>query len=241
MMVTCGNFFFRFRDFLFPLVFVILAVAFRPAYPMDVREYDRVTDALGLAMAISGQALRAAVIGYAYVKRGGKNKHVYADTLVTEGFFNHSRNPLYVGNLLILAGLIVIHGSPWVIGIGGAFYLFAYLAITAAEEDFLGKKFGAQYEDYCKRVPRFIPRFAGLGKSIEGMNFDWQRLIRKEYGSTFVWIVCALALYWWEQYVHYGLKFTKHRIITVAVILAPLAVAYVAARILKKTGRLGKD
>ena len=47
--------------------------------------------------------------------------------------------------------------------------------------------------------------------------------------------------YWWEQYVHFGLKFTKHRIITVAAVLAPLTVAYIAARILKKTGRLGKD
>jgi protein-S-isoprenylcysteine O-methyltransferase Ste14 len=241
MMVRCGNFLFRFRDLLFPLVFVAMAILLPPAFPRGNPWLDLAVDAAGMALAIAGQTLRAAVIGYAYVKRGGKDRRVYADTLVTEGFFNHSRNPLYAGNLLVLAGLIVIHGSPWFVAIGGAFYLFAYLAITAAEEDFLAKKFTEQYAEYCRRVPRFIPRLAGLRKSLDGMSFGWQRLIRKEYGSAFVWITCALGLLVWESSAHYGLAASRNRLILVAILFIPVFAAYLTARILKKTRRLGKD
>jgi protein-S-isoprenylcysteine O-methyltransferase Ste14 len=62
-------------------------------------------DALGVVVLAGGLALRSLVVGLAYIKRGGKGKKVYADALVTDGIFAHSRNPLYLGNILILCGL----------------------------------------------------------------------------------------------------------------------------------------
>ena len=240
-MVASGNFFFRYRNFLFPVVFLAFAGALMPGLPGAAGERDVVMDIAGAAIALAGQSLRFAVIGFAYVKRGGKNKRVYADTLVQEGFFAHARNPLYVGNILVLLGLIVIHGSPWFLVFGSAFFLFAYLAITAAEEEFLGKKFGEQYAEYCRRVPRFFLRMAGLRASLQGMSFDWRRVIRKEYGSTFTWVVAALALIVWERYRRGGTDSIAGIEAFVIAGFAVVLTAYVAARILKKTGHLGHD
>ncbi len=86
LLVRCGNWFFRYRDFAFPLVFVVLAVLTRPAFPLGNPYLDYVVDALGLLVALGGQILRAAVIGLAYIRRGGKDKQIYASELVQEGF-----------------------------------------------------------------------------------------------------------------------------------------------------------
>ena len=64
---------------------------------------DRRLDAAGFVVASIGQLLRVAVIGFAYITRGGRNRRIVADSLVQAGIFAHSRNPLYLGNLLIVA------------------------------------------------------------------------------------------------------------------------------------------
>src|SRR4029079_1357064 len=113
------------------------------------------------------------------------DKEVYADRLVQEGFFAHCRNPLYVGNLMVLAGVMIVYNSPWVYLIGASFFLYLSLTIVMAEEDYLGRKFGDEYASYCRRVNRFLPNFRGLSSSVAGMQFDWRRVVRKEYGTIF--------------------------------------------------------
>jgi protein-S-isoprenylcysteine O-methyltransferase Ste14 len=240
-MVTVGNFFFRYRDFLFPAVFVLLALGLPPKLLGGSAGIDWLANGIGLAVAISGQALRVAVIGLAYIKRGGKNKQIYADSLVQDGFFAHSRNPLYLGNILVLAGLIIVHGAPGMVAIGLLFFLFAYTAIVLAEEDYLRKQFGQAYEDYCRRVPRFIPRFQGLGETMRGMTFDWKRVLRKEYGSTFTWVTTALALLGWEIGANLGWEAAKPRVAVLLGLWIPVILAYAAVRFLKKKRRLGTD
>ena len=51
----------------------------------------------------------------------GENKQVYADSMVREGFFAHSRHPLYLGNMLGIFGLLIIHYSSWAYAIGVPF------------------------------------------------------------------------------------------------------------------------
>ena len=193
-LVRYGNFLFKYRDAVFPAVLLALFVFSRPRWPGGDGRLDNLLDAVGVAIALLGQGLRAAVVGYAYIIRGGKNKQVYAEELVTRGFFNHGRNPLYVGNLLILLGLLTIWNAPlaWLVGV--PFFLVGYVAIVAAEEAFLRRKFGAEYDAYCARVPRWGVRLSGLGQSLEGMSFNWSRVIVKEYGSAAYWVAGALAL-----------------------------------------------
>ena len=78
-------------------------------------------------------------IGLAYIIRGGKNKKVYAEDLVTTGIFAHCRNPLYVGNILMLAGVGILSNSLLYVVIMIPFFLFVYQAIVLAEENFLTK------------------------------------------------------------------------------------------------------
>jgi protein-S-isoprenylcysteine O-methyltransferase Ste14 len=234
LLVRCGNFFFRYRNGVFPLVLLALFAGFRPVYPGGSEWLDNRVDLLGIGIALIGQGLRAAVIGYAYIKRGGKNKQVYAEKLVTEGFFRHSRNPLYVGNLLVLLGLFVIHGNPWVFALGVLFFLFAYRAIVAAEEGYLRGKFGDEYDEYCRRVNRWLPQFRGLGQSVQGMRFTWRRVILKEYGSTFSWCTGALLLLAYDTLTYFDYGQRQAYLNMLAAMLVVVTVGWGSVRYLKK-------
>jgi hypothetical protein len=122
------------------------------------------------------------------VPRAGRAGRVHADELVQEGLFAQCRNPLYVGNFLVLLGLFAILNSwaGWVLGVPAT--LFTYLAIVAAEEKFLAGRFGAEYDDYCRRVPRFGLTPMAVGRALKGARFDGLRVLRKEYGQVLIWL-----------------------------------------------------
>jgi len=239
-MIRLGHFFFRFRNIVSPVILITLGAITLPKLLCGDEFLDHLMDAGGIALVLAGQTLRAAVIGFAYIKRGGKNKKIYADTLVQEGIFAHCRHPLYVGNILILMGLLVIHNSPWFYLVGVPFFLLLYLSLVLAEEDFLRRKFGRLYEDYCRRTPRFIPAFRGLGTTLKGMQFNWKKLIRKEYGTAFAWTSIVLVLIIWEDLVNLGFKEEVLEVTILACLWILVAAASVAARILKKRGALGR-
>ncbi|MBI5285992.1 MAG: S-isoprenylcysteine methyltransferase [Deltaproteobacteria bacterium] len=237
-MIRLGNLLFRYRDFIFPAAFLILVFGTRP-HPLFGNKYlDIWMDALGMTIALAGQILRALVIGFAYIRRGGKNKQIYADRLVQEGFFAHCRNPLYLGNFMIVLGLGIVANSVWFYMVGIPFFIAGYTAIIMAEEDFLRRRFGKEYEEYCQRVNRFIPNFKGLQTSLQGMAFNWKRLISKEYGTTFTWMACTLLLMIWERYYDPHYQAQRAEIIGISLLFIPLVFAYATARYLKKTGRL---
>jgi protein-S-isoprenylcysteine O-methyltransferase Ste14 len=237
-MVPYGNFLFRYRNALFPAVLVALFVMFRPVYFLGDERLDFWLDALGLLVALTGQLFRAIAIGYVYILRGGRDHRVYAEDLVTSGFFAHSRNPLYLGNVLILIGLFLIHGNPWVLGLGGLFFLSGYAAIVAAEEHYLAGKFGAAYDAYVRDVPRWLPRLQGLRRSMAGMRFNWKRLLSKEYGSMLMWMGGALLLLAQETLAYHTRHQVEGRLRLLAATFGFLVLGWGAARFLKKTGRL---
>jgi protein-S-isoprenylcysteine O-methyltransferase Ste14 len=195
---------------------------------------------VGLAVALAGQFLRAITIGLAYIVRGGKDRRVYAERLVQEGVFAHCRNPLYVGNFLVILGLGFVSNSLYFMALGIPFFLFAYAAIIAAEENFLRQKFGAQFDEYCQRVGRVAPDFSGFGKTWHDAEFRWRRLIVKEYGSTYAWMAAACALLvkarWME--IH---TFSDPQVQLLGGFFMLLTVTYLAARYLKKSGTLVAD
>lgn len=199
LLLRAGDFFFRWRNAVFPAVLAVLFVAFRPRPFLGEPAADLWLDLAGFLVALAGQAFRVWVIGLAYIKRGGLNKQVYADKLVTDGMFQVCRNPLYVGNALVLAGLLIVHNHPAAYLLGGLFFGFAYVAIVASEEAFLRNKFGAEYAAYCARVNRWLPDFRRLGAAHEGMAFNWRRPLLKDYGSAVGWLAAMVALLAWER------------------------------------------
>jgi protein-S-isoprenylcysteine O-methyltransferase Ste14 len=238
VLVRYGNFLFRYRNAIFPVVLVALVFAFRPQWPRGSERLDNGLDLTGVIVAMVGQLFRVAVIGYAYIVRGGRQGRVYAEGLVTEGFFAHSRNPLYVGNILVLMGLFLIHNNPWVYAIGLPFFLIGYRAIVAAEEAFLGGKFGAAYEAYRTAVPRWFPRLGGLRASLEGMRFNWRRVILREYGSTYAWMAGAIVLMIADTLTHLSYQERSGYINLLLACLVMLSIAYGVARYLKLSRRL---
>lgn len=240
-LVRYGNWLFRTRDAVFPVVLLGLFVATRPVWPGGSERADDALDLAGCGVALLGQGLRAATVGYAYIIRGGKDRKVYAEGLVTRGFFNHVRNPLYVGNVLILLGLLVIWNAPLAYLVGVPFFLVGYVAIVAAEEAFLRRKFGAEYDAYARRVPRWLPRpgaLRGFRASMDGMAFNGRRVVLKEYGSAAYWAAGAFALMLADslRYRAWGDRPAYH--LALAAGVAAVAVLWRYARHLKKSKRL---
>jgi protein-S-isoprenylcysteine O-methyltransferase Ste14 len=79
------------------------------------------------------------------------------EALATTGPYAHTRNPLYLGSLLIGVGF-AIAARNWWIGLGLVVMFFAiYLPVIYGEERFLRDNF-PEFDDYAKRVPRLLPR-----------------------------------------------------------------------------------
>jgi protein-S-isoprenylcysteine O-methyltransferase Ste14 len=77
---------------------------------------------------------------------------------VQVGFYKYSRNPMYLGVLLIITGLALRFGSPLT---GMFMILFAIIVninIRFIEEPKLAERFGVEWVQYCKEVPRWFPR-----------------------------------------------------------------------------------
>ena len=189
--VGYGRWLFKHRNKVFTAVLCGLLLGLPPVTIARNVALDRWWDACGFLIALAGQGLRAAVIGLEYIKRGGINKQIHADKLVTSGMFAHCRNPLYVGNLLIIAGLFVMHNHPLVYLLGGAYFITAYIAIVAAEEAYLHDKFGVEFERYCVAVNRWLPRWRGLSDTLGSMEMNWRRMVQKDYGTAYFWLAGA--------------------------------------------------
>jgi protein-S-isoprenylcysteine O-methyltransferase Ste14 len=240
MMVAIGKFLFRHRNFLFPVVFVLML--FEETFPVirDERP-ERWMLFLGLAMALTGQILRALTVGLAYIKRGGKDKQVYADKLVTDGIFAHCRNPLYLGNLMIVTGVGISSNSLPFLLFGVPFFVFAYMAIIKAEEEYLRARFGAEFNDYCQRVNRLIPNFQGFLARLQTMEFHWKRLVVKEYQTPFLWMSGFLFLVLKDEYLDWGYEASKNRIWCLCGLFGILTLLFLLAWWLKKTKVLRAD
>lgn len=187
-LVDVGQVCFRRRGLLLPVAIVLLLIPSPQLSSQPAR-----LGMLGLLIAILGQVIRSATIGLAYIIRGGKDHRVYAEDLVTQGLYAHCRNPMYVANTFLLTGLALASNSWVFVLVGAPLVLFMHVAIVAAEEDFLRRKFGAQFDAYCALVPRWIPRLGTLASTFRGMRFDWRRVLDKEYAAPFDWLA-AIAL-----------------------------------------------
>ncbi|MEJ7739154.1 MAG: isoprenylcysteine carboxylmethyltransferase family protein [Chitinophagaceae bacterium] len=237
-MIAIGNFFFRYRNMLF---FFLYAALFIPA--PDVFKEDQLGPRyyywpiiLGLAITVMGQLIRGATIGLAYIIRGGREGKVYAEELVTQGIFNHCRNPLYLGNILMLLGVGILSNSLLYLTVFIPLFLLIYHAIVLAEENFLRSKFGSSFELYCRKVNRWIPDFNGLGKTFESMEFRWKRWILKEYNTQYVWLsgIVLILLLSYPQLTDYDANLRNSLL---AILLSMLLLTYILVRYLKKSGK----
>jgi protein-S-isoprenylcysteine O-methyltransferase Ste14 len=78
--------------------------------------------------------------------------------LVVTGLYRYVRNPMYVAVVAAIAGQGLIFGSLHVLEYAAIAWLICHLFVIAYEEPALRSTFGAEYERFCREVPRWLPR-----------------------------------------------------------------------------------
>jgi protein-S-isoprenylcysteine O-methyltransferase Ste14 len=112
--------------------------------------------AAGLILLASGCYLCCAA-RLALGNQWDRHASVSADhELLTRGVYGYSRNPLYLGQLLILFGVFVSYPTP-LIGLAAFMTLVSHYSRVINEETVLGKHFGDGYKAYAESVPRLVP------------------------------------------------------------------------------------
>lgn len=192
--LAVGNLFFRIRNAAFPVLFVLVGVAARPHPYVNDPALDGLLRATGALIALAGEAVRLSTIGFEYIDRGGKGGKVYATRLVHTGVYGLTRNPMYLGNILIASGMSVYSGAPLVCWVAIPLFLFIYQAITVAEEHFLRSKFGEDYAAYCREVPRFWPKLSRVPGAFAGLSYNWRKAVRKDIGTAVGVVLGLIAL-----------------------------------------------
>jgi protein-S-isoprenylcysteine O-methyltransferase Ste14 len=137
---------------------------------------------LGGAIAAFGVWIRAMASGH--VKKN--------EELTTTGLYAFSRNPLYLGSIVIALGFAVASLSVWVAAIIIGLFVAIYVPVIRGEEIFLRSKF-ANYDDYARRVPRLVPSFTT--KRNPGAGFSSKLYMQhREYNAIIGTVAVLLAL-----------------------------------------------
>ena len=177
-----GNWIFHYRNFLFPLFYAALFIPSQTIF-----QDERWALITGLIVIGSGILVRSITIGLVYIIRGGANRQIHAKALVTEGIYSACRNPMYLGNILLIFGFGLFANSLLFLLVFFPVFVLFYAAIINAEEDFLSKKFGQQFTDYKLSSNSLLPRWKNLKTAFKGQTFKWKKVILKEYNSLFLY------------------------------------------------------
>lgn len=143
----------------------------------------------GLLLLGLGEGLR--LWGVAWIGPRSRTRGDDVGGLVAGGPYRWSRNPLYVGNLMMLGGVAALSGRPWCVPAVVLPMLLHYHLIVRWEESNLGRQLGASYLEYCGRVRRWV----GSPAPPVPTDPDWERALRSERGTLVgAFVVAAMVL-----------------------------------------------
>jgi len=133
----------------------------------------------GALLMIPGLFLRALASG-----------HVQKDKqLTTSGPYAYTRNPLYIGSMILAAAFAIAARSWWIVALMALIFTAIYAPIIAAEERYLRRTF-PEYDEYARHVPRMFPRFTPYSTQ-QGAYSSHRFWKHREYQAS---IGCALML-----------------------------------------------
>jgi protein-S-isoprenylcysteine O-methyltransferase Ste14 len=115
---------------------------------------------LGILLIVVGAALYVATAFWGFAIRGrGTPAPIDPPTkLVVEGPYRIVRNPMYWSVAFVIVGEALIFRSLSLAELAAAFFAATTLFVLLYEEPALRRKFGIEYDEYCRRVPRWFPR-----------------------------------------------------------------------------------
>jgi protein-S-isoprenylcysteine O-methyltransferase Ste14 len=138
--------------------------------------------AIGAVIAFAGVIVRAVASGHI-----SKNSE-----LTMSGPYAYTRNPLYLGSIIIAAGFAVAARSWWIVLVLVVFFGAIYIPVIRSEEAFLRSHF-PEFENYSREVPRLLPRFRN--PSATSGSFSRELYLKhREYNAFIGTAVMLLAL-----------------------------------------------
>ena len=141
-----------------------------------------VSIATGAVLAVVGLVIRALASGHVR-----KNQE-----LTTSGPYAYTRNPLYLGSVIMSAGFCLAARSWWIAGLMLVIFLAIYVPVIRQEENYLREHF-PQFPEYARQVPRFIPRFKAIDRS--AVSFSWDLYLQhREYNALLGSVAMMAAL-----------------------------------------------
>lgn len=160
-----------------------------------------------------GQALNTlgwlCFLGYAAIRVwatlfiGGRKN----DVLQVDGSYSICRNPLYLGSTLFALSIAFFLKSLTFSGALLVAFFYYWLFVVPAEEKFLETRFGEVFRDYCRRTPRFWPRFSAFNspKSVsvdmKFLRIEAARLARSAIMPVFLTTLLRLReAAWWPEW-----------------------------------------
>lgn len=118
--------------------------------------------------------------------------------LAVSGPYRYSRNPLYLGNFLLGAGVVVTARSWWVLAFFAAYFGVFYPLIILRERERMRQLFPEEYEEYGKRVPLFFPSLRRRNRATPARFSGALYIQNKEYraltGAAVFWLLLAAKL-----------------------------------------------
>ncbi|MBC8242656.1 MAG: lipid A phosphate methyltransferase [Alphaproteobacteria bacterium] len=187
-----GSFLFRWRGYLPLALSPLLVVAvfqsgYFGAYLGDTAETAWM--AFSAMVSFLGLAVRVITIGYTPAGTSGRNaREQRADELNTTGIYSVVRNPLYLGNYLMLLGVSLASMAWWLPVIITLSFLLYYERIIFAEEEFLAATFHEEYTAWSARTPLILPRLRQWEKP--NLSFSLRNVLRREYSGFYALVVC---------------------------------------------------
>jgi protein-S-isoprenylcysteine O-methyltransferase Ste14 len=145
----------------------------------------------GALVALAGLLIRGWASGY--LKKN--------EELTTAGPYGYTRNPLYLGTLLLGTGAAITSGSGWFVAIFLTFYVAIYSPVILAEAETMRRLFPESYEAYSREVPLFLPRLKPRPTTGESRFEPALYLKHREYQAAlgFMLVYAALlAKYLWN-------------------------------------------
>ena len=233
--VRTGQWLFRWRSYPPLVLFAIILPAFKDySYLFGSSSYELAWQVFCFAISLLGLGIRSYTVGRTPKGTSGRNtRKQRADQLNTTGAYSISRNPLYVGNFLMMLGPNMFVRVWWVSVIYTLAFWLYYERIILAEEAFLKKKFGKEYDDYFDRTPAFLPDFS-LWQPPD-LSFSLRNVLRREHSGFLSVVILFLILSTVGHYVVEG-TFMLHPVWLTFFFIG--VVEYVVLRTLKKRTRL---
>ena len=116
----------------------------------------KLMDMIGIVLAVAGITVWSRAVYGSGIRKG-----IREDRLVTDGIYAWIRHPVYASFTYLYWGILFCMGNVWLLVSVPLYWIFLTVLMKNTEEKWLHNRYGKEYEDYCRKVNRCIPKLTG--------------------------------------------------------------------------------